>query len=552
MIGELLRAAHAPAWLVFVLIFGLYIMTAGWWMLNGYTRELFGSPLPHMGRIHKVVYNFHTGLPVRNMKTSGDQRNLKRVAGNTNRATPSGETVYWHKWPRWARATRNNTIITAWLLSSCGMALNPVLTIRIFVNLFVLCLIALAVVIVRRARKRHAQKRPVSQKATARTAKARIVLRADPLTAGATPKLEEEKVPQLEGVPATVLASLLAQHMSCSTAELLNRLSMRPERGSISPLPDSFGALQKQREPVEELIRAHTEGRVEFTWVTTRTPRQLIWDPVQVQSLPASVRFRDYLSEMEKLPPREFGIGVVANRGMYVGSHNGDFPWHCRFAGPGTGKTTGFLVKAAQICHKDPKAELHCIDTKQVSFAPLRGIPRVHIYDKPQSEMYRIWEVWYELHKMMTDRYTAIAEGRMTVQDLHDIWILIDEGNDLAACLKSYSRNVLGVATAPLIWGEAIAPIFRMGRQACMFGEFMCQDLDGRMFGGETLKTAFNIFGAAGFSPNQFSRVMGGKAEECIDGPGKILMCKGKKREWVQAFYDDEQFLHDYALENRK
>lgn len=552
MIAELLRATHAPAWAVFVVVFGLYIMTAGWWMLNGYTRELFGSPLPHMGRIHKVVYNFHTGLPVRNMKTSGDQRHLRRVAGNTNRATPTGETVYWHAWPRWARATRNNAIITAWLLSSCGMALDPVLTIRIFVNLFVLGLIALIVALVRKARKRRAQKRPVSRPAQARTAKAKIVLRADPLTAGATPTLEEEKLPQLEGVPATILASLLAPHMSCSTAELLSRLSMTPERGSIRPLPDAFGALLKQREPVEELIRAHTEGSVAFHWITTRTPRELFWEPVKVQTLPSMVYFRDYLAEMERLPPRQFGIGVRADRSMYVGDHNGDFPWHCRFAGPGTGKTTGFLVKAAQICHKDPEAELYCIDTKQVSFAPLRGIPRVYIYDKPQSEMNKIWQVWYELHRIMTDRYTAIAEGRKTVEDLNDVWILIDEGNDLAACLKSYSKNVLSVATAPLIWGEAIAPIFRMGRQACMFGEFMCQDLDGRMFGGETLKTAFNTIGAAGFQPNQFSRVIGGKTEECLDGPGKILMCKGKRREWVQAFNESEDFLHEYALENRK
>jgi hypothetical protein len=85
-----------------------------------------------------------------------------------------------------------------------------------------------------------------------------------------------------------------------------------------------------------------------------------------------------------------------------------------------------------------------------------------------------------------------------------------------------------------------------------MFGEFMCQDLDGRMFAGETLKTAFNLFGAAGFSPAQFSRTIGGKAEDCLVGPGKILMIRGNTKQWVQAFYDDEQFLHDYALENRK
>ena len=94
MIAEGLRAVRSPVWLVFAVIFGLYILTVSWWMINGYTRELFGSPLPHWAGFIRMVYNFHAGLPVRNMKSHGDAKNLRKVAGNTSRATPEGATVY--------------------------------------------------------------------------------------------------------------------------------------------------------------------------------------------------------------------------------------------------------------------------------------------------------------------------------------------------------------------------------------------------------------------------------------------------------------------------
>jgi hypothetical protein len=550
MTAELLRAAHAPVWVIYAVVFGLYILTVSWWMLNGYTRELFGSPLPHMGRIHKVVYNFHTGLPVKNMKTSGDQRHLRRIAGNTSRATPEGSTVYWHKWKRWQRAVRNNAIVLAYLLTICTMAIDPADTVRAVTVAVLVLFVALVWLLVRRKREQYRKSHPVSKPALAHTKRAKAVLGADPLTDGRRPKLEAETKPELTGVPQTVLAKLLAPELGCSTAEVVDGLKMSPAEGSLV-LPDSFSAVERKREPVEEIIRAHTDGKVSFKWRTTVLPRMLSWEPVIEHKLPAYVRFRDYLSELEHLDGRDFGVGVVADRSMYAATHDGDFPWHCRFAGPGTGKSTGFLVKAAQICHRFPADDVYCIDTKQISFKALRGIPRVHVYDRPESEMDKIWKVFYELHGIMKTRYTAVSEGRISLEDLINIWILIDEGNDLAANLKSYSRRVYSENT-PAIWGEAIAPLMRMGRQARMFGEFMCQDLDGRMFGGETLKSAFNLFGAAGFTPNQLTRTIGGKAEDSMEGPGKILMCRGKKREWVQAFCDDEDYLREYALENRE
>jgi hypothetical protein len=486
------------------------------------------------------------------MKTSGDKRHLKRVAADSRRATPEGETVLWHKWPRWARALRNNLIITAWLLVLSCMVVDPANTVRAVTLVIMLGLAVWVYFLIRAARRKRANKRPLSPKPVAQTKRAKAVMGADESTAGTTPRLEpEDTKPQLEGVPANVLAALLGSKMGCSTAEILNRLTLNADQGQII-LPDTYAALVRGREEVEEIIEAHTVGKVKFTWLTTQTPRTLTWLPVIEHVLPSYVRFRDYLPQIEKLGAREFGIGAVANKDLFAYDHNGDNPWWCRFAGSGTGKSMGFLVKAAQACHKDPLADIYCIDTKQISFEHLHGIPKVYIFNNPVTEMDKIWRVFYEINGIVTDRYTAVREGRARLSDFNDVWMFVDEGNHLGSKIKTYAQDSLGESGTPRIWWEAIAPILQQGRQVRVFGEWMFQDLTDRAMGGQSLKFAFNTFGAAGFLPNQFTRTIGGKAEEALEGPGKILMCRGKRRTWVQGFADDEQWLHDYALENRK
>ncbi len=553
MIDGVMRLLHVPWWVPFAVWFGLYIFTACGWIINGYAQEYLGWRHPgRPGKIHKVLVRFHTGSHVHPDRSHGDERRLSRAAGGTNRATPEGQMVYWDPHSRPFRAIRNNLIIIGVLTVLSLFVDDPKATV-VIVTLAVLFggsgLIALKVMKVRR---KMAARRPVTRPAVTLTRRAKAVMEADTTTVGSTPKLEEDTRPQLEGVPSAVIAALLAAQMNCAVAEIMARLTLNPDRGELV-LPDTFGALMRQRDPVQEVIEAHTVGAVRFDWATTATPRKLIWVPIVVHKLPDMVRFRDFLPQLEALGPRQFGVGLTADRNMYVTNHNGDNPWTCRFANAGTGKSTGFLVKAAQVCHADPLAELYCVDTKQVSFEPLHGIPRVHIYDNPQSEMPEIWKVFYALVKIMDDRYTAVREGRARFDDFHDIWLFVDEGNDLGAQLKSYWRNKLeGQTASPPIWGECIARLLRQGRQARIFGEWMFQDLTDKAMGQESLKMAFSEFGAAGFLPGQFTRTIGPPAPDCLEGPGKILMCRGNKRIWVQGFYDDEQWLHDYALERRR
>jgi len=221
--------------------------------------------------------------------------------------------------------------------------------------------------------------------------------------------------------------------------------------------------------------------------------------------------------------------------------------------GSGTGKSHSFLIKAAQIAHKDPAADIYCFDTKQVSFEMLHEIPGIHIFDDPVTGMDKIWTGFYNLAGILESRYTAVREKRARLSEFNDIWVFVDEGNHLGGKLKTYWTKELGESSAsPTIWAEAIAPLLQQGRQANMFGEMMFQDLTDRAMGGQSLKFAFSAFCAAGFQPNQFTRTIGPPAADCLEGPGKILVCQGNRRTWTQGFMDDEQWLHDYALENRK
>jgi hypothetical protein len=553
MIDGVMRFLHLPWWVPFVVWFSIYTFWASGAIINGYAQEYMGWRHPgRPGKIHKVLLRYHLGLHAHPDRSHGDERRLKRTAGATNRATPEGQMVYWDPHGRPFRVIRNNLVVIVVLSVLAGFVDSPKAIVIVVTLMALFAIPAWAGLKIRKARKRASMRRPVTPPAMSQTAKAKVVFLADPATDGARPRLVEEAKPQLTGVPQYVLANLMAGDLGCSSEEVLSRLKLTPDGGSLA-LPDTFKALLRQREDIQELVRAHTDGDVRFTWATTITPRTLSWVPIIVPKLPDMVRFRDHLDKIESLDSREFALGARPDLSMYVQSHRGDIPWWCRFMGSGTGKSTGFQVKAAQIAHKDPKAEIYCIDTKQVSFEPLHGIPGIHIFDNPVTEMDKIWEVFYTLNGIMVDRYTAVREKRARLADFHDIWVLVDEGNHLGSKMKSYSANVLDEPGAsPRVWGEAIAPLLQQGRQASIFGEWMFQDVTDRAMGNQSLKMAFGAFCAAGFHPGQFTRTIGPPAEECLEGQGRMLICQGNKRTWIQGYYDDPQWLHDYALENRR
>jgi hypothetical protein len=549
VLSFILRTLHVPPFWVFVVVFGLYFVYTGWVILAGFMREITGWKHPGQpSRMHRVMWQLHSGLHIHPGKSYGDESSRTKTYGGGQRA------IYYSPWKRWHRAVRNNLIVLCCLCSTCGMAIAPADTVRADVLLILTLALAGVVFLYYRIRARFVRRRPVSKTAMSMTNRAKAVLRHDDQTVGATSRLEINERPQLHSdVPTRILAGLLANQMSCSTIEAITLMHTAPD-GSHMRLPDQFPALDKQKDTIEEIIRNHNQGDVRFDWGLTAHPRQLGWYPMARSTLPSMALFREYLPEIEACGPGEFAIGLQSETDVYQLDHNGDNPWWVRSANAGTGKSTGFLVKAAQVAHRDPAADIYCVDTKQVSFEHLRGIPGIFVLDDPESHMPDIWKVFYTLEGVLRQRYADIRTGKAKLSDFNDVWLFVDEGNDLAGYLKSYYIAQIrdGGPINPVIWSEAIAPILRLGRQAKIRGEWMFQDVTDRALGGESLKMAFSTFGMAGYKVSQFNRIVGPPAPPLQTGPGRILMCRGNSQTWVQGFYDDEQFLHEYALENRR
>jgi hypothetical protein len=220
----------------------------------------------------------------------------------------------------------------------------------------------------------------------------------------------------------------------------------------------------------------------------------------------------------------------------------------------GTGKSSRFLVKAAQICHNDPTADLYCFDTKGISFNNVKGIPGVFVFDDPFTPegKQEIWQGWYGLEKILRKRYEKVRAGDRKLSDYNNVWVLMDEGNDLAGWLLNIWHGMGQNNNSPAVWREAIEPLCRVGRQCGIRGEFMLQDVTDKALGGVSLKSAFSKFTMAGYLPTSFQRTIGSPAPPLQTGQGRALMIRGREQEWIQCFYDDPEWLRAYALKNRK
>jgi hypothetical protein len=529
-------------------------------MVNGAVYETLGIGHKRHARAMRTMWRYHTGLHFSRSGSYGDEAKLKRTAGASNRATPDGRIVYYARWNRPRRALRNNLIVLLVLAWMYGMVLDTQLTVQVATVAATLAFFGGIVLLIRRARNKRLANLPAVLE-NARVLQLELKhQKGIPVTAerGATSLALLEQA-QLEGPPklrtgvaTPVLATLLSGELGISPAEVAVRLKLSPDRGSVN-LPDTFAALQRQRDVIEEIVAATMKGKVAFTWETTLTPRVVSWRPV-VSNLPTTVKFRDYLAAAEACQRRDFAQGVKIDGNVYVNSHRGENSWHCMSMGSGTGKSTRFLLKAVQIHRADPKAHIYCVDTKQVSFEPLKKLdsPRIHIYDDPESHMGDIYDVFYVLESLLRERYSSVRRGESRLDDYDDVWLLVDEGNDLATQIKIYWQNKLkrpGDPAAPPVWSEAIATLINLGRQANMFGEFMFQNMTDRALGGVSLRDAFGIYGMAGYTKNQWSRIIGTTPmPECKNGPGRIMMVRGTEQDWVQGFVDDDEFLLAYAM----
>jgi len=553
-----------------VLPFTTYLMMVGGWYLfavvataDGYWHELTGGKAHEYHKhTHRLMWQLHTGLPLDPKKSHGEEKRLSRTAARTSNATPEGQMVYWSKWPRWVKAVRNNLLVLGFWAFLNGLIWAPEQAITGLSVMLFLVPLWLTWKLIRRIRKHVALRQPKEVKTRKLATTADLVkvgaggmdgdVNSPMYVAGGT--VVEEKPSLTGGVPQKVMSLLLSGALQVSTDEAATLLELTPDKGHLK-LPDRFPALQSQRDTIEEIVRAQSAAAaLRFRWHTSAVPRYVDWVPV-VNTLPGRALFRDHLKEIEALPRGEFGVGLTMERDMYIASHNGDTPWWMKSMDSGTGKSVSFLIKAAQILHKDPMADLYCWDTKQVSFLPLHGIPGVTIYDDPVTGMGQMWNGWYDLKDILTERYTMWRTGQARKEDFNDIWVLVDEGNDLGAQFKTFydvnMRGKNGPATVP-IWNECVAKVLYQGREVGIRGEMLFQNITDKALGGVSLKDAFQRKGMAGYSKAQWERIIGTKFQPLRTGPGKIMMVAGRDERWVQAFYDDPDWLRAYAMAGRE
>jgi hypothetical protein len=543
-------------------LYAIYYSAVLFFVINGGVQELFGHTKGghQHSRLHRVLWQWHTGLHVHPHRSYGDESHRKRSANAVNRTTPEGAIVYWSSASRPTRALRNNLASLGVITLVYGMLFDTRVSVQILTVVIVVAAFAVLALLLQRLRV-HVSGKPVRKIITNPMAKKAVV--------GASPLVQEAKAtthyvaggtvtedkPQMDGgIPQQVLGMLISDALGVSAAEAVARLSLSPDRGALR-LPDSFPALQRQRDTIEEIISAQNSAKLRFAWRTSTVPRVAEWIPV-ITTMPTQVFFRDHLAALEKLPLSQFGVGLSMERTLFVADHGGDTPWHLRCAGSGTGKSTGFLVKAAQICHRYPDADLYCWDSKQVSFEDLHGIPGVYIYDDPVSAMPSMYQGFYDLANIMRERYTMVRRRQATYADFNDIWVLVDEGNDLASQFKTYYQKDVKKSSdpaQPLVWAEAIAALVYQGRQVGIRGEWMFQNMTDRALGGVSLRDAFPVVGMAGYKKNQWSRIIGtSPVPDCKNGPGKICMVHGPDQQWVQGFWDEPQYLREYAMASRK
>jgi hypothetical protein len=81
----------------------------------------------------------------------------------------------------------------------------------------------------------------------------------------------------------------------------------------------------------------------------------------------------------------------------------------------------------------------------------------------------------------------------------------------------------------------------------------MFQNMTDKVLGGVSLRDAWSYIGMAGFNKNQWGRIVGTTpVPELRTGPGRIMMVNGPDQRWIQGFYDDPDWLREYAMSARR
>ena len=354
----------------------------------------------------------------------------------------------------------------------------------------------------------------------------------------------------------TPLASALAHKWGIAEAVAEKSLEFEPDwqtkpkgRMLIIQLPSHFAAVDGEKGTIENIISNRLGRGCDFKWHTASGKAGGTLEVLVSPPLPSKVLFRDYLPQVAKNKPGEYVAGVRAGGDIVRVSFMGDFVHHACSFNTGRGKSSYIMLMLAQILAQNPDNRATVLDTKMESVEPFTGVKNVNIYADPEH-IEDMVEGARDVFAVMKYRLTAQTADPTLKGSWPMELLILEEGNDFSVQLDAWCQE--NKIKPQEIWRKVIAPILWQGRAVNVHMFAVFQSFMERFFGNLNLRPSFGLLALSGFKPNQFRAMVGTTPiPRAQRGKGRILITDGDEEFWIQALYDDPDYLRAFAEKNR-
>jgi len=352
---------------------------------------------------------------------------------------------------------------------------------------------------------------------------------------------------ELTGPETEELITMVPDYMTKKAGEL----------GRIN-VPARFVGDKRQLDSVEHLLATRLPVGAEIEpRLKGRTPYLLI---KAAPALPGKVAFKDYVSAIEALEPRQYIPGISRSGNPYTASFAGEEPHHGMCFGSGRGKSTLLKLIIATTFHNEPPTNPEdittgatgtVIDPKDVSLDSMVGVPGLDFYNE-SDDIPGMWSGIEKVYKLMTHRKELLKADPTIEFPSH--YLIMEEANSFAVMSSVYWRRnkpPKEPATPP-IWADAIAPIFWRGRQFGIFVVLVAQSIQERFLGNLNLRPSLGLLAMSGYKTSQWNTYVGtSPTPRAQKGKGRVIYIDGENETWVQCFLGSDTELRDFAMKGR-
>lgn len=339
------------------------------------------------------------------------------------------------------------------------------------------------------------------------------------------------------------VAVALAGHLSLSAsvaAENL-RIAKNPEAAKagqriarIRRLPDTYAASESDRTWVEDLLRSRIPVDMNFRWVTTKHPMEMI--AVCAASPPKEVAVADYAEFIDTLAYGQYFLGVSAS-GREVWDANEEDPHLINCARTRRGKTNTNLAIAAQALRRGEAVT--AVDPKRVSMTVLSGVPGFTLASDPR-DVGGMWRVIRDFREEMDaaidgrpvlDAYGRPRPHTLILEEANQLFALFRERWEL---IKEPGQRVTDVPA----WRDVKAVLHQgaqFGYRVVVDGQDLTQQV---MFG---MRASFGTILVTGYTQPQY-RYVTGQSANIPPSPtrrGRFMLIRGADAIQVQVVAAD-------------